>query len=386
MRKSPITEKGLTAAIEINDQTNLEDLGSFASSIAGLPLDSLVFLRNYLRFKMDYPGISIGFRGERILDFIQTERNFSIEQGEVLDDTQQPVYQRALSLSDRRYSPFESDGKRLQDGHLLIEYSKADFYMATIDDEITRRFKYIPANHGVVGQILNDALFVDAKDFEAKPEHKYPNAISYDEAHKEYREILEKVQDADFAHEDVAQRAVTSDHHENYNRWYYAAENQGYKSIIERISEALKNKNVVDLGCGDRISSFASFVMRNGARTYLGTDKYNPVAEADEFGKRENIGVLGASIDMAELLQQMDDGSAVVSINGIDDFVIDPGNPSNREYLRFLASQIARVAGDNAVIGVNSDVVFDSMKEFGYSAESLGFPEEFPIKILRKPR
>jgi len=74
--------------------------------------------------------------------------------------------------------------------------------------------------------------------------------------------------------------------------------------------------------------------------------------------------------DMLRFLRGQQQNSSNITINGIDDVIINPSKGTNTRYIELLAKEATRVAGkDNFVFGVNSRGVFEKIVELGFTQD-----------------
>jgi len=158
----------------------------------------------------------------------------------------------------------------------------------------------------------------------------------------------------------------------------------------EEMDKYLKNKTVIDLGCGIIADTFdeygpfhipwfvVSIASQSGASKYIGVDK-NPNVVCDPSFKKnyEDKGIEievkgGEEGDMLVFLSEQENDSANIIINGIDRSIIDPSISANREYLERLANELSRVVGKNhVVIGMGAEMIFHNLEDVSMDTENM---------------
>lgn len=174
-------------------------------------------------------------------------------------------------------------------------------------------------------------------------------------------------------------------HPQDYNRSYN--ERALGEEAVNKLKSEFSGKRVIDLGCGGReAATMINFAARCGATSYVGVDKfYSPTFPADqqEEWRRGGIEVAISKEDMLVFLGGLDDNTGSILVNGIDEIIIDPSIQANRKYLDELAKEIARVAGDNAIVGIDSGPIFQRLVQLGYSEDHVG-PYYADVVILKR--
>lgn len=150
------------------------------------------------------------------------------------------------------------------------------------------------------------------------------------------------------------------------------------KPEVESLAALVNKGTVLDLGCGLDAWRMALFAHEQlGATRYMGIDIHTDFPRRARFrynlktGKKPDpVEVEFINQDMSEFLSQQPDNSASITLNGIDDYVIDPKIEGNINYVNRLAEEIARVVGDNhCVFGNNSSDIFATLEKLGYKKE-----------------
>lgn len=149
------------------------------------------------------------------------------------------------------------------------------------------------------------------------------------------------------------------------------------KEGIVYFSKFLKNRTLYDLGCGFNAVRMVDFAMKCGCKNYKGVDiddgMFKSMIEirnnSEEYAKKINCEF--NKKDMLGYLKEQKDNSGNITINGIDDAIIDPTKAKNKEYIAEVVKQIVRVIGkDYKVFGINSPVIFDEFKARGLNVYS----------------
>ena len=147
---------------------------------------------------------------------------------------------------------------------------------------------------------------------------------------------------------------------------------------VDRLRELVHGGKLIDLGCGSEGSTMELFAVgRLGAQGYIGVDirdlGLQSVPERNiEFHQS----------DMLAFLSQQPDGSAAITINAINEDIIDPKHPGNVAYIKRLAEEIARVAHGYGVFGLNSPDIFQALEDFGIKKDEEISTTYFRLYIL----
>ena len=145
--------------------------------------------------------------------------------------------------------------------------------------------------------------------------------------------------------------------------------NQKNKEFFDTI---LKDRPVIDLGCGPAPDSVIGFAQECGALKYVAVEKYN-IQELNQYYSRDKFIELEES-DMLEFVFNQADESANISMNGIDLSIFNTDNENNKEYVKVLIGEIARVVPKGGVaFGYNSP--FLSMLS-GYGFKKIKLEED----------
>ena len=176
------------------------------------------------------------------------------------------------------------------------------------------------------------------------------------------------------------QEAETLAYDTEFSQQYDDLEEYRPDELREELFPFLRGKDLVDLGCGmDRNSgwcppSVLNMAAKAGARRYVGVEKYGDpyISDEEQYQAKGLLTEIHGDTDMLEFLASLDENSANITINGIDDEVINPKIPANQQYLELLAEHIARVIGrDNIAFGIGSNVIFDCLQRKGLSRQKI---------------
>lgn len=170
-------------------------------------------------------------------------------------------------------------------------------------------------------------------------------------------------------------------HPEKYSR-NYDTENHFIKSLMERYPEFdqqlsifIKNKTLIDLGCGFSEGRgipeyILDLAIKYEAKKYIGVDAdeqtyiYPPSMEKKYKDSSVEIEVFcGEKGDMLYFLSSQPSNSANIMINGMDEIIIDMTIPANIKYIKLLCEEIKRVIGkDHRVFGIESEPIFSQLR------------------------
>lgn len=177
------------------------------------------------------------------------------------------------------------------------------------------------------------------------------------------------------------------DHLKRQNEW-------GYNRFLCELAITLKDSKIIDLGCGADVRYMVDIVCRLGASEYVGVDKYNikeaivnsKKPEISQKVQKSNLQFNLVDKDMLEFLSQQPDNSANITINGVDNDILDPRNPGNKIYFPLLINEIIRVAGkDHVIFGIGCKEIFEEIHNKGLS-ENIFASDRVKIRMYKSEK
>ena len=146
------------------------------------------------------------------------------------------------------------------------------------------------------------------------------------------------------------------DHYRSQNSAFSDAWGLGISSELKDpedrqwFADHLKNKILIDLGGAN--GSMCQFSADYGLSTYICVDRFEGALGASkEFNVNESLREIDVVADMLDFLTRIKSRSASITINGIDNFIVD-----NHAYRTALAEEMLRVVSPGGLIfGANSD-------------------------------
>lgn len=172
--------------------------------------------------------------------------------------------------------------------------------------------------------------------------------------------------------------------------------NEKYEQLrseqVARLKEVLDGHALLDLGAGKdgwRMAKFATDTL--GTRKYVGIDFSGEVTKVADFRYQMRFGekpdpevIEFIESDMLTFLSKQPDNSAAITLNGIDDVIIDPKVAGNEKYLEALVREVVRVAGDdNVVFGFNSEDIFARLEKHGFKLDSSS-DDKYGLRVYKK--
>ncbi|MCD6429500.1 hypothetical protein J7L09_02290 [bacterium] len=150
-------------------------------------------------------------------------------------------------------------------------------------------------------------------------------------------------------------------------------------SLEELLSDRLRQKPLIDLGCGKNLYYSLKLAEYVQASEYIGVDRFHKPEtrgfltpeqeeELETTGQTEkgNLKIRTIQEDMLVLLSQLPDNYGNLMINQIDEFILNlaTGPTTNQKYLELLIEEIKRVIGAKSItFGLHSKIIFDKLKK-----------------------